>query len=247
MKRPPRLLDRLLAEWPFDPRALSVRIVRRKTSPPVIQMRVELGILQMETVGRPDGSRPFGHASVLEYVMAKEAAEGDDFDFTDEECFECDREFGQFYHRRIGWLSLQNFEAAVQDARHTLALMDCCRRHSPADDWMITHEQYRPFVLYHRIHAESLQQLARGHAAEAIEAINRGILEVEGAFQFLGSDAADDHEIIPQLTELRETLRERFEVGRTLQEQLTDAIAAEQYEVAARLRDAMARQHPGQR
>ncbi len=247
MKRPPQLLDRLLAEWPFDPRTLSVRMVRRKASPRVIQMRVELGILQLEMEGRPDGTRPFGFASVLDYVAAREETQGDDYTFTEEERFECDREFVQYYHRRIAWLSLQNFGGAMRDARHTLALMDCCRRHSPSEDWTITHEQYRPFVLYHRIHAESLHELSQGHAAEAIEVINRGIPELQGAFQSLGSDAADDHEMIPQLTELRETLRERFEVGRTLQEQLTDAIAAEQYEVAARLRDAMAKQHPGQR
>ena len=43
-----------------------------------------------------------------------------------------------------------------------------------------------------------------------------------------------------RLVELRESVREKFEVGRTLQEQLGDAIASEQYELAARLRDQLA-------
>jgi len=45
---------------------------------------------------------------------------------------------------------------------------------------------------------------------------------------------------VTQLVELRERLRKEFEVGRTLQEQLNDAVEAEQYELAARLRDEIA-------
>jgi len=41
--------------------------------------------------------------------------------------------------------------------------------------------------------------------------------------------------------ELRETLRTEFKVGKTLNERLTDAIANEQYEEAAKLRDEMRR------
>ena len=45
--------------------------------------------------------------------------------------------------------------------------------------------------------------------------------------------------MVERLIEFRETLRERFSVGRTLQEQLDDAVAAEEYELAARLRDTL--------
>jgi protein-arginine kinase activator protein McsA len=36
---------------------------------------------------------------------------------------------------------------------------------------------------------------------------------------------------------MRESVRQRYEVGRTLDEQLAEAIRAEDYELAARLRD----------
>jgi protein-arginine kinase activator protein McsA len=41
--------------------------------------------------------------------------------------------------------------------------------------------------------------------------------------------------------ELKESLRQEHDVGRTLAEQLTDAISAEEYERAAKLRDEISR------
>jgi protein-arginine kinase activator protein McsA len=43
------------------------------------------------------------------------------------------------------------------------------------------------------------------------------------------------------LIEFRESLREKHAISRTLAEQLSDAIAAEDYELAADLRDRLAR------
>ncbi len=48
---------------------------------------------------------------------------------TAHQCAEADREFIQFYHRRIAWLALRRHDKAIQDADHTLALMDFVRRH----------------------------------------------------------------------------------------------------------------------
>ncbi len=50
-------LDDLLAKWSFDPSTLNVRLVKGKDGRDVIQMRVDMGILQLETTGRPDGEQ----------------------------------------------------------------------------------------------------------------------------------------------------------------------------------------------
>ena len=47
--------------------------------------------------------------------------------------------------------------------------------------------------------------------------------------------------------ELRESLRQHFRVGRTLQEQLAEAVANEQYEQAAAIRDELNRRNTGAR
>ena len=47
----------------------------------------------------------------------------------------------------------------------------------------------------------------------------------------------DEDELVKRLHEMRESVRQRYEVGRTLDEQLAEAIRAENYELAAKIRD----------
>jgi hypothetical protein len=231
-------LDEVLEDWPYDPATISVRLVAASDEREVIQMRVEMGLLQLEIVGRPDGHRPEGADTYFDYLLQLEMTEGDEFTMSEEQCFECDREFVQFYHRRICWLALQQYDNAVRDAEHSLGLMDFCKRHSPDEQWTLTHEQYRPFVMYHRIQSKALAILESDAPEEAIQYINLGLDELRKVFvDHEVEEMFDDDELVGRLVELRETLRSQFEVGKTLQERLAEAIAKEQYELAARLRD----------
>ncbi len=56
-----------------------------------------------------------------------------------------------------------------------LGLMDVCRDHSPDEDWTMSHEQYRPFVLFHRTRAAALAELDDHGPEKAIAAINEGL------------------------------------------------------------------------
>ncbi len=62
-----RDLTELLREWPFEPGRINVRIIRGTDGEPLIQVRLDLGLLQMRTEGRPDGQRPHGFDSLLDY------------------------------------------------------------------------------------------------------------------------------------------------------------------------------------
>ncbi len=57
-------------------------------------------------------------------------------------------------------------------------------------------------------------------------------------------DQFDGDEMVTRLKELRDSLRKEYDVGPTLQERLAEAVALEQYELAARLRDELAQQQP---
>src|SRR5690606_1126588 len=105
MPRHPNI-DRILRDWPYEPQSVSVRMGRGQDSRPLIQMRIEMGLLQLEVEGRPDGDRPGGFATFYEYLR-HEATEKDDFTMSESQCAEADREFVQFYHRRICWLALR--------------------------------------------------------------------------------------------------------------------------------------------
>lgn len=237
-------IDPILKRWAFDPQSVSVRLLQLADRE-VIQLRIDLGLLQLEVSDRPDGWRPGGEATYLQLMQKKASAQVDGFSLNDEECGEIDREFVQYYHRRVCWLQLKRFEAAIRDADHTIALMDFCKQHSPSEEWTASHEQYRPFVLYHRIKASALRCFeSNGGAEQAIEEINQGLELLRQVFaDFEVEDQFDDDELVQRLSEFRETIRSEYSVGRTLRERLSDAIAAEQYELAAEIRDQLTRRH----
>jgi hypothetical protein len=233
-------IDKILADWAYDPNTINVRLAKGSDGRQVIQMRIEMGVLQLEVDGRPDGTRPGGEATYFDYLIGQ-TFDKDEFVMSEEQCFEVDREFVQFYHRRVCWLALREFTKAVRDANHTLGLMDFCREHSPNENWTMTHEQYRPFVMFHQVQAAALDQLEHSGAERAVETISQGLDQLRRLFAEHGADEEfESNELAERLVELRESLREKFSVGRTLQEQLADAIASEQYELAAQLRDELA-------
>ena len=65
-------ISRLLDEWDYTgPDKLIVRKFKGDDGRTRIQMRVDLGILQMEWSNRPDGQRPHGKASLLDHFLEK--------------------------------------------------------------------------------------------------------------------------------------------------------------------------------
>lgn len=234
-------IDALLRDWPYQPGVISARLVRTRDGREVIQMRVEMGVMQMETRGRPDGDRPGGMTTYLEILNQKSLFDAD-YAMSEDECGELDREFVQFYHRRVCWLALREFDRAVHDADHTLEMMDFVARHSPDEEWTLSHEQYRPFVLFHRTQASALAELERSGPEKAIEEITQGVDRIHEVFNDVGAEELfETDELVNQLVELREWVRDHYQIGRTLAEQLAEAVAQEKYELAAKLRDEIAR------
>jgi hypothetical protein len=238
----PQHLDDLFNDWPYEFGEVSARIVRGADGRDVLQLRVEMGVLQMETTGRPDGSRPGGCDTCFDWLQAKAAEEGDAFVLDQRRCLEIDREFVQFFHRRVAWLALRQFDRAVADADHTLSLMDFSSLHAPDPAWAEMHEQYRPFVLFHRTQAAALATLERGGAEAAIAAIDAGMESIRRVLaRDEVSDDGDEDELLEKLAEMRAAVAEHYDVQPSLKERLADAIAAEQYELAAQLRDQIGR------
>jgi hypothetical protein len=236
----PRDIDTVLKGWSFRPGEVTARLVKTRGGREVIQMRVDMGLLQMETEQRPDGAHPHGAETYYDYLVGEAIRSGDSFRLNREQCVEADREFVQYYHRRICWLSLREYRRAARDADHSLAFMDFVKEHSPDDEWTLSHEQYRPFVLFHRVQAGALAALEEKGPALAIHEINAGLDRFRDLFaRYDAADQYSEDELVRRLEQMRESVRERYDVGRTLDEQLTDAVRAEDYERAAQLRDAL--------
>jgi hypothetical protein len=195
----PRDIDSLLRDWPFQPGVVA-RLIEAADGREVLQMRVEMGLVQMETEFRPDGDHPQGKRTYLEYIRGVAEGGGRAFTLSDEQCAEIDREFLQYYHRRICWLALREFSRAVVDANHTLDLMDFVRQHSPNEQWTVSHEQYRPFVLFHRTQAAALAEVEHSGPAAAIEQVRNGLRLIREVFRTVdAAEQYDDDELVRQL------------------------------------------------
>jgi hypothetical protein len=242
MPEKPLDIDSILRQWPFKPGIISARLVRAGDGREVVQMRLEMGLLQMETTGRPDGEHPGGLDNCLEWLSELARNQGDSFVLSEAQCLEIDREIVQFYHRRICSLALRQFGWALADADYALRLMDFVAAHASNPEWALSHEQYRPFVLFHRIQAAAMLALEQSNAEVAIETINRGLEEMREVFVKFGAEEQfEQDELVGQLGMMKESLREEYRVGKTLAEQLAEAVAGEEYERAARLRDEIAK------
>ena len=53
-------IEGILDGWEYEPDGLQVRIITGDDGTEKIQMRIDLGLIQMELDGRPDGQRPDG-------------------------------------------------------------------------------------------------------------------------------------------------------------------------------------------
>jgi hypothetical protein len=234
-------IDAALRGWEYKPGAVQARLIEAHDGRQVIQLRIDLGLMQLETSGRPDGTRPHGCATYFDYLK-RQARGRDDFVLSEEQCQEADREFVQYYHRRLCWLALHDYARAVADADHTLAFMDFVRDHAPGEDFVQAHEQYRGFVLFHRTQAAAALAVAEKDPEAAIDEIQTGLKRLREFFAgFMAEEQMEEDGMVQRLRELERTLREEHHIEATLQERLAEAVAREDYETAARLRDALRR------
>ena len=244
-----RDIDEALHGWPFDPEpgeVVLVREVRARDGRSVLQTRVELGIMQMEVEGRPDGVRPHSFPTFLDYLRhrasTRSSAQGggkSPWSMSVEHCAEADREFVQFYHRRVAWFALQRYDKTLQDAEHSIALMDFVRKYAPDPEYISTHERFRGLVLLHKTQATAAMALERRKPEESIDAIREGIDKLNEHQQAVATDTDDtpNDAYIEQLRVLEREIRNNYAVNKTLREQLDEAVAEEDYELAARIRD----------
>ena len=244
-------ISKILDGWNYEPGELRIRAIDGRDCKRKIQIRVDLGIMQLEWANRPDGSRPHDRCSLLDYYQGKlgESVETGDsekcFVLSREDCWALGQEAMQYYWRRISFFELKEYEKAEADAEHNLAILDLCQRYAEHDEDRQVADQYRVFVTAHRIQARTLQLLQEEKHKDALDEIRRGICEVEHIIQDQ-VDVGIEMEECPELKFLREwekevegnrplTSREKLHVD------LQAAIEEEKFELAASLRDKIRR------
>jgi hypothetical protein len=237
----------LLDDWSYEPGQVVVRRFKAKDGTQKIQLRVDLGLLQMNADGRPDGKRPFGHTSLLEHHQARlyqhlaaHAGSVDGFKLTAEDCAKLQLEALQYHHRYICLLELGDYAGVVRDADRNLAVFDFVTKHAESEELAWSLRQFEPQLLMILTRARGAQALKADDYTLAIQLVEEGIERIRAFY------AACPHpEIVEQSGEILsledwlEQIRTKRPLSRRerLERALTEAVRAENYEKAARVRD----------
>jgi hypothetical protein len=198
--------------------------------------------------GRPDMSRPHGHATMLEFLRARldrhvlENGSDEGFELGEQDVAEVQEEIMDFYRRRRFLLETaapaKEFAVVISDGQHALQLMDLLEQYSADQQRVRDHRKYEPYIRCHIIQARILQRLDVADYAEIAETVRTGIAELqEFSRNHQAWEYADiDESIYPNA--LIAYLR-KLAVG-VLERGQEDAVQQEEYEAAAVIRDLIA-------
>ncbi|MGZ5504368.1 MAG: UvrB/UvrC motif-containing protein [Chthoniobacterales bacterium] len=240
-------LNTLLNDWPHEPGAIKVRKILGLDGREKLQLRIDLGMLQMEMTGRPDGHRPHNCESLLQYHQrraATAAARGDGYELTTEECNELQQEGIQYYHRYLSLFQINEFQAVIRDTQRNLDLFDFVAEHTERDEVAWSFQQFRPYVMMMNTRAKASISLSDGKFGDAMIEIEAGRDRIEDFFQQSNfPELAQKSSEIAFLDEWLEEVRAKRPLSKLeiMQREMEVAIQDEMYERAAELRDAIKR------
>ena len=237
-------LRKILKSWPYDPEH-DARIIRGDDSRELLQVRTPLGLEQYEMDGRPDGLRPYGMESALEYHLqrlnqAKSDGGEADFALSEQECSELFHEGTLYYFRYVRLFQLKDWARTIRDTSRNLRAFDFLHHYARREEDKQFLEKWRPYVLRVHASATAMVDVDKGAYDAAVKTTREAIRNIESL-----DDMEDDtfkFERERSLMALRE-LQSQIQKSRPLSEleqlehQLRRAIDKQEFERAARLRD----------
>lgn len=236
----------ILNGWPYNSNEVTVRKIVGLDGRDKIQMRLDLGVLQMETDGRPDGERPNGHDSLLEWHTSRlerhNARRGEDSGFilSEDDCSDLKQEAMQYYYRYLSLFHLGDYDLVIRDTERNLRAFDFMREHAEEESDRFSLEQFRPYVLMMNTRAQACLHLEQNEFTIALDLIDDGIERIEEFLREVGrDDLIESCREINFLDEWKERIRSNrpLSLEEKLRRELRSAVESENYERAAQLRD----------
>ena len=236
-------ISNILKEWRYDPANISARWLEAEDGRRLVQLRLDLGLFQMEVTGRPDGTRPRGEASLLDYYnnMLMNAKEEDpalvlDFDA----CAELQQEAMQFYYRYLSFYALHCLDGVIDDTAHNLSVIDLVSEFAEDDDMAWQFLQFFPYVQMMNARAKAEQAVEHKRFEDAVRVLEEGLEDIRAFWNDHGDFemGVESHEVELLSGLLRQVMDKKPKSkSDKLREELEDAISHENYEKAALLRD----------
>jgi hypothetical protein len=249
-RAPSKDISPVLKGWDYEPGTINVRKINGADGQPKLQMRLDLGLLQMEMTGRPDGRRPHGHESLLEYhenqLSEHLARNGTELGFhlTGSQCQSLREEAMMYYHRYLSLFVLEEYPLVVRDTARNLKVLDLCGKFAQSEQDRLFLEQYRPYITMMNVRAKASILFKDKKYRAALEAVNEGLVEIREFFERFGQEEAfAESNEVKVLKRFARDIKKKLPVDPIvkLQTQLDKAVKREAYEQAARLRDEIKR------
>ena len=236
-------ISTLLNGWDYEPSRVKARWIVGRDGRLKIQLRLDLGVLQMEVEGRPDGRRPKGHASWLEYYQSFKPVGGE---FPREAvpdkagCNDLQQEALQYYYRYLAFQALGNHDGVVADTTHNLEIVKLVEQRLGDERLVWPFLQFYPYIRMMQARAMAEKGLATDQFDEARAILQEAVGDIRLFWTQHGDgEAPPDAPELEALTDLLGRLHDRRPRSprEKLNEQLERAIASEDFEQAASLRD----------
>lgn len=236
-------ISNVLKNWDYDPASINARWVMGQDGRMKVQLRLDLGLFQMESEGRPDGTRPRGYSSLLQYYRSiiNTAAGGEQLKLDSAMCAELQQEALQYYYRYLSFYALRNYTGVISDTDHNLGIIELATKYAEEEDLAWQFVQFFPYVRMMNARSRAEKALAEKNHPEAIQALQSALDDINRFWSEYGdSDAVAGNETEMLSDLLRQVMKQKPKSkADRLQEQLEMAIATEDYEKAASLRDQM--------
>ncbi|GJM24150.1 MAG: hypothetical protein DHS20C16_05650 [Phycisphaerae bacterium] len=176
----------------------------------MLQYQESLSVVQVMLVGRPDGVRPGGRDTSLQFLSSRFEADSETPNgnpISPQEWMELDREFTQFQQRRkaaaLGAVDANSqgdvesasvlYRTASEDAQHCLAIIAFARRRHPSQQLSAARQELIPSLTAQKWIAQSNRRFVMGSQQDALETIRRGIDEVAALLRQNGETDPDSN------------------------------------------------------
>lgn len=238
----------ILDSWDYQPGQVTARRFTGKDGAAKLQLRIDMGLMQMHVEGRPDGKRPMGCADWLEYWQRKAErlkARGEGPPRLDTEAVhKLQQECIQYHHRYICLYQLGDYPAVANDAERNLRAIEFVASHAETRELGWALRQFYPQAAMMRARGLGMQWLAEKRHDEALAKIDETLDDLHQFFE--QQERGDEPESCAEaqsLIQWREEIRTQRPLteAEQLRKKLDVAIEAENYEEAARVRDALRR------
>ena len=200
---PSKDITPVLKGWDYESGTINVRKINGVDGAPKLQMRLDLGLLQMEMNGRPDGTRPHGFESLLEYHEDQLAdyrrMNGSDIGFalSSEQCQQLREESLMYYQRYLSLFVLEEFSGVVRDTSRNLRVLDLCSKFGIDEQDRLMLEQYRPYITMMNVRAAASLHLKAKRPNDALRTVEKGLEGIQEFFAKFGQQIAarmNDHD-----------------------------------------------------